>query len=104
MEYPRLIENTAKHYIYNTLQQCHNNRVNIYYYALNTFVFLFLVLTFGGALYYCSQQKLSDNEKQQKILKDQQYVLSKIRFYQEDKKQKQESYASTITDLPFTSN
>lgn len=101
MEHPRLIENSAKNYLYNTLNQCHTNRVTVYYYALNIGVFLLIVIVFGGFLYFCSRQKLSDHEKQQKIMKDQQYVLSKIRYYQEDKKQRQESQMSSITDLPF---
>lgn len=101
MEYPRLIENSTKNYIFNTLNQCHTNRVTVYYYALNIGVFLFIVIIFGGFLYYCSRHKLSDHEKQQKMMKDQQYILSKIRYYQEDKKQRQESQMSSITDLPF---
>jgi hypothetical protein len=101
MSYPRLIEYTTKNYLFNTLQQCHNNRVTIYYYALNIGVFLFILIVFGGFLYFCSRQKLSDHEKQQKMVKDQQYILSKIRYYQEDKKQRQESQTSNITELPM---
>ena len=101
MEYPRLIETGVKNYLFNTLQQCHNNRVTIYYYALNTGVFLFILIVFGGFLYFCSRQKLNDHEKQQKMIKDQHYILSKIRYYQEDKKQQKESHSSSITDLPM---
>jgi len=100
-DYPRLIENSAKHYLFETLQKCHTNRVSVYYYALNIGVFLLFVGIFGLALYYCSKQKLSEYEKQQKILKDQQYVMSKIRYYQEDKKQRHESQITGITDLPY---
>lgn len=101
MENPRLIENSARNYLYQTLQKCHTNRVSIYYYVLNIGVFLLFVGIFGLALYYCSKQKLTEYEKQQKILKDQQYVLSKIRYYQEDKKERQRSQISGITDLPY---
>uniref|UniRef100_A0A6C0JMM2 Uncharacterized protein n=1 Tax=viral metagenome TaxID=1070528 RepID=A0A6C0JMM2_9ZZZZ len=101
MENPRLIENSAKNYLFQTLQKCHNNRVSIYYYALNFGVLFLFVGIICLILYYCSKQKLTDYEKQQKMLKDQQYILSKIRYYQEDKKERQRSQVSGITDLPY---
>lgn len=101
MDGPKLIEPSAQNYLFNTLQQCHNNRINVYFYALNIGVVLLLVLVFGGALYYCSKRKLSDYERKQNLLKDQDYVLSKIRVYQEDKKNIRQAQSSGITDLPF---
>jgi len=100
-DYPRLIENSAKNHLFQTLQKCHNNRVSIYYYALNFGVLFLFVGIVGFVLYYCIKQKLTEYEKQQKMLKDQQYVLSKIRYYQEDKKERQRSQVSGITDLPY---
>jgi hypothetical protein len=99
MEFPRLIEPTAKNYIFQTLQQCHTHRVSIYYYALNIGVFILFITCVGIILYYCSKNKLSDYEKQQRMLSDQQYVLSKIRYYQEDSKAKK-AQVSGITSLP----
>jgi len=98
---PRLTENSAKNYLFQTLQKCHNNRVSIYYYAFNFGVLLLFVGIVAAILYYCSKQKLTDYEKQQKMLKDQQYIMSKIRYYQEDKKERQRSQVSGITDLPY---
>jgi len=103
MENARLIENSAKTYLFQTLQKCHVNRVSIYYYALNFGVLFLFVGTVALVLYYCSKQKLSEYDKQQKMLKDQQYILSKIRYYQEDKKERQRSQVSGITDLPYIS-
>ena len=100
--HPRLIENSAKNYLFQTLQKCHTNRVSIYYYALNFGVLLLFVGVVGAILYYCSKKKLTDYEKQQKIMKDQAYVLSKIRYYQEDKKERNRSQVTGITDLPYT--
>jgi hypothetical protein len=85
MEYPRLIENTTRYYLSKTLNQCHSFRVNIYYYVLNISVLIILVLGVGATLYYCSKGKLTEYEKQQKIYQDQQYVLSKIRYYKDTK-------------------
>jgi hypothetical protein len=100
-EHPRLIENSARHYLFNTLHKCHENRVSIYYYALNFGVLFLFIGIVGLVLYYCSKQKLTEYEKQQKTMKDQQYILSKIRYYQEDTKQRKESQVSSITDLPY---
>jgi len=99
---PRLTEISAKHFLFTTLQNCHSNRVSIYYYALNFGVLFLFVGVVALVLYYCSKQKLSDYEKQQKMLKDQQYILSKIRYYQEDKKERNRSQVTGITDLPYT--
>ena len=98
---PTLIEHSAKNYLFNTLQQCHSHRVNIYYYVLNIGVLAMFLLLFGSALYYCSKQKMTDYEKQQKLLSDQQYVMSKIRYHKEEKKHAQQSHSSNITNLPF---
>jgi membrane protein insertase Oxa1/YidC/SpoIIIJ len=101
MENARLIENSARNYLFQTLQKCHTNRVSIYYYVLNFGVLFIFVGIVALVLYYCSKQKLSDYDKQQKMIKDQQYILSKIRYYQEDKKEQQRSQVSSITDLPY---
>jgi hypothetical protein len=101
MDGPKLIEPSMQNHLFNTLQQCHSNRVNVYFYALNIGVVVLLVLFFGGTLYYCSKQKLGDYEKNQRMVKDQQYILSKIRYYQDDKKNRQQSQGTGITDLPY---
>ena len=99
MEYPRLIENTAKNYLLNTLRKCHENRVNIYYYVFNLSIFIIFSLITGYTLYYCYTHKLTDYEKERKMIRDQQYIMSKIKFYQEENNQRK---TSSITNLPFT--
>ena len=97
MEAPHLIDPVARNFMYNTLQKCHVNRVTLYTIALNVGVFILFIGIFGGVLYYCYKTKPSDAELQQKILRDQQYILSKIRYYQginADRK------TSDITKLP----
>ena len=102
MDQPRLIESSAKNYLFNTLQQCHSHRVSIYYYALNIGVFIIFIGIAGFTLYYCNKQKMTDYDKQQKILQDQKYVLSKIRYYKEERKHTDQTNSSSITNLPFT--
>jgi hypothetical protein len=100
MEGPRLIENGARFYMSSVLADCHSNRVNIYLYALNIGVLVAFLGVVGLVLYYCYKNRLSPEEAYQKQLKEQEYVLSKIRFY----KDHQASIASraSITGLPTT--
>jgi hypothetical protein len=100
MSFPRLIENNASYFLQNTLQKCHENRVNVYYYVINIMVLLLFVFIVGFTLYYCYNNKLSDYDKQQKLLKDQEFIVSKIRYYQEEVKQTNNNNSSMITDLP----
>lgn len=98
METPRLIEMGAKNYMTGVLQKCHENRVNIYLYVLNIGILILFVTVVSVVLYYCYKRKLSPEEDYQKRLKEQDYILSKIRYY----KDHQRSIASraSITGLP----
>ena len=101
-ETPNLIESSAKNYLFYNLQQCHKNRVSVYYYALNIGVFVIFVGAAAFILYSCSQRKVSEYDQRQNMLRDQEYVLSKIRFYQDLQKKRSQSEGTGITDLPFT--
>lgn len=98
METPRLIEMGAKNYMTGVLQKCHENRVNIYLYVLNIGILILFMTVVSVVLYYCYKRKLSPEEDYQKRLKEQDYILSKIRYY----KHHQQSIASraSITGLP----
>ena len=67
----------------------------------NIGVLVIFVLVVGITLYYCSKDKLSDYEKQQKLLKDQQYIMSKIRFFQAENKRNNDSMYSSVSNLPY---
>jgi hypothetical protein len=98
---PKLIESSTRSYLYNILQKCHSNRVSVYYYVLNIGVLILFLGTTFSILYFCNKYKLTDYEKNQKMIRDQQYVLSKIRYYKEVSNKKQDSEYSSITGLPF---
>lgn len=89
MDHPKLIDNGAINYMYDALQICHTNRVKIYYIALNIGVLILFLLVTGLILYYCYKRKPTPYELRRKMLKDQEYVLSKIRHYQREKSQQQ---------------
>ena len=99
--YPQLIENSTKTFLANTLQQCHANRVNVYYYCFNIGVVVLFVFIVGITLYYCNKEKLSDYGKHQKMLTDQHAIMEKIRYFQTENKMQNESRYSSISNLPF---
>jgi hypothetical protein len=102
-ELPQLIEPGIKYILYSTLQKCHNHRVKIYNWIFNLSIFLIFIITFSAALYYCYKKKPSPEEKYNKMVKDQNYILSKIRFYQNEKlKQRENERTTNITNLPST--
>jgi hypothetical protein len=101
MENPRLIELSTKNYLFHTLHSCHSTRLNVYYYVLNIGIFILFIGIGGLVLYNCNKQKLSEYDKNQKVLRDQKYVLSKIRYYQDENKQSA-AQMSGITNLPIT--
>uniref|UniRef100_A0A6C0ATB8 Uncharacterized protein n=1 Tax=viral metagenome TaxID=1070528 RepID=A0A6C0ATB8_9ZZZZ len=102
MDFPKLIDYSTRNYLFQTLNHCHEYRVNLYYYALNIGVFALFVLIVSAILYHCYKNKLTDYEREQRNLRDQDYILSKIRFYQVQSKANSEGKMTGITNLPFT--
>jgi len=96
---PQLIDDAAKMYIDVLLQKSHEVRLNRNYMILNVFVVVLFVVVFGGFLYYRYKTKPSVREHNYKIMKDQEFVLSKIRWYKEQN-EKMNQAASPITGLP----
>jgi len=98
METPQLIEHEAHNYMTQILQGCHSNRVKIYLYVLNIGIFLIFFIIVGLVLYYCHKTKMTPEEVNQKQLKEQDYILSKIRYYKEQ--QRNITSKASITGLP----
>uniref|UniRef100_A0A6C0DR82 Uncharacterized protein n=1 Tax=viral metagenome TaxID=1070528 RepID=A0A6C0DR82_9ZZZZ len=101
---PTLIEPHAKNYLYESLKTCHHIRVNMYSYILNVGILILFIAVFGLAIYYSSKNKLTDYEKEQKMYRDQQYVLSKIKYYSDVTRENEHSSLSSITRLPIVGN
>jgi hypothetical protein len=101
MEYnPRLIEPGAKNYMTNLLSKCHDNRVSIYLYILNVGTLVIFIGIVALILYYCHKNKLTPTEEACKMQKEQQYILSKIRYYKDH--QHSINSKASITGLPTT--
>lgn len=86
MEGPKLIETNVFNNLQNSLQKCHENRVQYYSYYLNLIVLVIFVVVVFFSLYFSYRKQPTQYEKQQKLQKDQEYVLSKIRYYREEQK------------------
>jgi len=96
-----LVDKPFQYFMNEKLNQCHTNRTNIYYYVFNVSILLIFIGVVVLILFYSHKNKLSDVEKQRQLLHDQQYVLSKIRFYK-DEMNKKDQMVSNITQLPVT--
>jgi hypothetical protein len=96
---PRLIEQGSRSYMSEILNKCHENRINIYLYSLNIGVLIVFVFVVFLVLYYCYRTKLTPEEEHQKKIKEQEYILSKIRYYKEH--QRNIASKASITELPL---
>ena len=103
MEFPRLIETNVQNYLFDNLQKCHQQKTTLYSWILNTSLFAIFFIVLFTVLYFCRKRKLLPHELEEKQIKEQQYVLSKIREYQMEKTKKPQTM-SAITNLPFTYN
>jgi hypothetical protein len=97
-----LIEPNIKYMLYSTLKRCHDYRAGLYNSFFNLSIFTVFIIVFGGALYYCYKKKPSPEEVRAKMVRDQNYILAKIRFYQNEKmkEREHETRTSNITKLP----
>lgn len=86
MDYPKLIEGNFMEHLQSNLKSCHETRTKTYSIFLNGGVLVCLFLVIGIFLYCRYKGKPSAYEVQQKLYKDQQHVLDRIRFYQVQQK------------------
>jgi len=97
---PNLVEYSTKNFLFNKLQQCHGNRVHIYSYVLNIGILLIFILVVYFALYFSRKHKLTVAERKFRMMKEQEYILSKIKRFQQLEENNKDSLYSNITDLP----
>ena len=98
MDGPNLIDPTVKYNLYNRLSSCHDTRVSMYTSVFNIVVFVVFVSIATATLYYCYTHKMTPEERYNKMMRDQSYILSKIRFYQNERANMP---LSSITSLPI---
>tara|TARA_B110000285_G_scaffold202370_1_gene237639 strand:+ start:547 stop:891 length:345 start_codon:yes stop_codon:yes gene_type:complete len=98
---PALIEPGVRFFLHQSLKQCNILREEYYNLVFNIMVFIGLLLFFGLILVYKYKGRLSTSEMQQKNKEKQQYLLSKIQNFQENKRK---SHQELITGLPNWEN
>lgn len=93
-----LVDPNSKHFLTMTLQKCHTKRISTYTYLFNVSVLLAFIVFVGGSLYYMYKRKPTEYDKHKKMIEDQKYIMSKIRFYQGENLH---AKASSVTQLPL---
>jgi len=94
---PTLIEPGVKSFLNETLKQCHQFKMKYYNQLFNFALFFAFVFVLSCVLLYKYKGKLTPSEKYKKEKQKQQYILSKIKNYQDAKKIARQEL---ITGLP----
>jgi hypothetical protein len=94
---PALTEPGVKYFLNQTLKQCHIIRNNFHNTIFNIGLLFAFLLLLGLILLYKYKGKLSPVEVEQKNKEKQQYILSKIKNFQEAKRI---AHQELITGLP----
>ena len=95
---PSLIDTTTFNYMYDSLLSCHNKRIEYYSKYLNYIVIILFVSITFFILYNCFTYKRTPEEEKIQMIKDQKYVLDKIKDLEISKKLHNEF----ITKLPIS--
>ena len=94
---PVLTEPGVRYFIDSTLKQCHKVREIYNNYIMNVFLFVTFIFMMGLFLAYKFKGKLTPEEIEHKNDEKKQYIMSKIRNYQDAKQREKQSI---ITGLP----
>lgn len=99
MDAPKLIEHQAGHYMCQTLKHCHEKRVLTYSFMFNISVVLIFGVVTGVILYLLYKQKKTPDQQKENILRDQKFILEKIKSLKEQKQYYLEN--ESITKMPM---
>ena len=98
---PELTEPGVKYFLHNTLKQCHSTREKFHTMIFNIGLFIGFLILLGLILMFKYKGKLTPPEIAQKNKLKQQYILSKIKNFQESKRI---AHQELITGLPNWEN
>jgi len=98
---PLLVEPGIKYFLHETLKKCKEYKETYNNYLYNAGLFIFFILILGAILLYKYRGKLSTEEMQQKDREKRQYILSKIKNFQDAKRI---AHQELITSLPNWDN
>ena len=94
---PSLTEPGVKYFLHQTLKQCHIVRDNFHNMVFNIGLFIAFLLVLAFILLYKYKGKMTPVEIAQKNKEKQQYILSKIKNFQQAKRI---AHQELITGLP----
>ncbi len=94
---PILTEPGVKYFLNQTLKQCHIAKNKFHNVVFNVSILSVFLLLLAGILFYKYKGRLTPVEKASKDREKQQYILSKIKQFQESKKR---AHQELITGLP----
>jgi len=94
---PTLTEPGVKYFLNQTLKQCHIAKNQFHNVVFNVSILTVFLLFLAGVLFYKYKGRLTPAEKASKDREKQQYILSKIKQFQESKKR---AHQELITGLP----
>ena len=96
-EKPRLTEPGIKYFLNETLKQCHIYKINYNNILINILLLVGFLLILGAILFYKYKGRLTQVEKDRKTKEKQQYILSKVKSFQEAKRT---AHQELISGLP----
>jgi hypothetical protein len=102
MEIPKLIEPMAKNYLFDNLKQCHSTKTTLYINIWNLLIFVGFIIITASILYLCATRKETPKEKEEKLRKDQEYILNKIRSLREIDNYRNQM--NSMTKMPYTTD
>jgi len=98
---PELTEPGVKYFLYQSLKQCHITRENFHNMVFNIGLFIAFLIILGFILLYKYKGKLTPVEIERKNKEKQEYILSKIKNFQQAKRI---AHQELITGLPNWDN
>jgi hypothetical protein len=98
---PILIEPGVRYFLNETLKQCHIIKNKFHNTIFNLGLFIGFLIVFGCILLYKYKGRLTKAELEKKNREKQQYILSKIKNFQEAKRA---AHQELITGLPHWEN
>jgi len=93
---PSLVEDGVKNFMNTTLNNCYQKKIELYSWVINISCFIMFFLLLVSILYLFKKPTLTPYETNEKMQREQEYVVSKIRDYKEMNRS-----SSRITDLPM---
>ena len=98
---PILTEPGVKYFLNEALKQSHDMREKFHNMIFNIGLFIAFLIILGLILFFKYKGRLTNAEIQQKNLEKQQYILERIKRFQEAKR---EAHQQLITGLPHWDN